>query len=146
MSNFRNPNIWGPNYWFFLHSIADCYPEYPTDIIKKKYYEFIQNLPIFIPNTHVSNDFCSFLDKYPVSPYLDNRESFKKWVFFIHNKMNSKLGKLTITYEDSNEILEKKYESKDIKSYKDTHICKTYIYIIFSLVLCICIILIKLYL
>ena len=41
--------IWGPHYWFFLHTIALSYPIRPNTPTKKKYYEFIQNIPLFIP-------------------------------------------------------------------------------------------------
>ena len=27
-----------------------------------------------------------YLDQYPVTPYLDSRESFIKWMYFIHNQ------------------------------------------------------------
>ena len=30
-----DPEIWGPHYWGFLHTIAFCYPNYPTTITKK---------------------------------------------------------------------------------------------------------------
>ena len=33
------------------------------------------------------------MDKYPVTPYLDNRDSFSRWTHFIHNKYNELLGK-----------------------------------------------------
>jgi hypothetical protein len=112
---YRDPKIWGPHYWFFLHSIADCYPDYPNDTIKKKYYEIIQNFPLLIPNTRISTEFSKMLDTFPIFSYLDNKISFKKWVFFIHNKMNTKLGKKTITYDSSNEYLEQHYESKQNK-------------------------------
>ena len=28
--------VWGPHYWFVLHTIALSYPIYPTNAIKKK--------------------------------------------------------------------------------------------------------------
>ena len=62
------PKIWGPHYWFFLHTIALSYPNYPNTITKKKYYEFIQNMPLFIPIESISNDFSKLLDNYPVTP------------------------------------------------------------------------------
>ena len=34
-----DPTIWGPHYWFFLHTIAMTYPIRPNDVTKKKYYE-----------------------------------------------------------------------------------------------------------
>ena len=44
-----DPNIWGPHYWFFLHTIAMSYPIHPNAVTKKKYYDFVQNIPLFIP-------------------------------------------------------------------------------------------------
>ena len=94
-----DPKIWGPHFWFFIHSIAMTYPKTPNDVTKKKYYEFIQNLHLFLPNEKISSDFKNLLSEYPITPYLDNRESFVRWVWFIHNKINQKLEKTEITLE-----------------------------------------------
>ena len=95
-----NPEIWGPPFWFFLHTISFHYPLHPNDVIKKKYYDFIMNLPNFIPVENISKDFIQLLDLYPVSCYLDNRNSFISWCHFIHNKINEKLEKPTMSLED----------------------------------------------
>lgn len=87
-----NPRVWGPHYWFTLHTITRSYPEYPNDVTRKKYYALIQNLPLFIPIPDIGNRFAELLDKYPVTPYLDSRESFMKWMHFIHNKVRSASG------------------------------------------------------
>ena len=86
-------SVWGPHYWFFLHTVAESYPLNPTPITKRKYYDLLQNFPLFIPEEEMGNTFSQLLDKYPVSPYLDSRESFVRWVHFMHNKMNHRLGK-----------------------------------------------------
>ena len=31
-----NPKVWGPHYWFVLHTIALTYPVNPNETIKKK--------------------------------------------------------------------------------------------------------------
>lgn len=90
---YLDPNVWGPHYWFFLHTISMTYPHHPNAVTKKKYYEFIQNLPLFIPIEAMSGEFSKLIDQYPITPYLDNRESFIRWVWFIHNKINQKLEK-----------------------------------------------------
>jgi hypothetical protein len=129
-----DPEIWGPHYWGFLHTIAFCYPNYPTTITKKKYYEFIHNLPLFIPTESISKQFSQLLDKYPVTPYLDNRTSFLKWTHFIHNKINKKLDKTTISFDKF--FSEYKFSSKknDKNNYKI--ILKSVFYvIIFSLLI-----------
>jgi hypothetical protein len=97
---YLDPKIWGPSYWFFLHTLAMTYPHYPNAVTKKKYYEFIQNLPLFIPVDEVSNEFSLLLDKYPITAYLDNRESFVRWLHFIHNKINQKLEKPQINLNE----------------------------------------------
>lgn len=83
-----NPTVWGPQYWFVLHTIARIYPEKPTTTMRKKYYQFIQNFPLFIPDPKMANKFIEILDAYPVSSYLDSRYSLMRWMNFIHNKVN----------------------------------------------------------
>lgn len=95
--NFE-PDVWGPHYWFFLHTIAHSYPETPNAVTKRKYYDLIQNMPLFIPVSDIGNKFSSLIDKYPVSPYLDSRESFIRWVHFIHNKVNDHSVKKKFLY------------------------------------------------
>jgi len=93
-------SIWGPHFWFFLHTISLKYPLFPNKITKKKYYDLIMNLPLFIPDEEIGNKFCKLLDEYPIIPYLDSRESFVKWVHFIHNIINKQLNKPILKYED----------------------------------------------
>ena len=115
------PEVWGPHYWFFLHTIAESYPLYPNETTKKKYYELINNFPLFIPVEEIGNKFSVVLDKYPVSPYLDNRDSFVKWVHFIHNKYNVMLGKPEISLPLALELYRANYEnhvSRKIKKWK----------------------------
>jgi hypothetical protein len=112
---YLDPKIWGPNYWFFLHTLAMTYPHHPNTITKKKYYEFIQNLPLFIPVQEISVEFSKLIDKYPVTPYLDNRGSFIRWMHFIHNKINEKLEKPQITLNDFFIQYYNKYKSPDEK-------------------------------
>jgi hypothetical protein len=90
-------SIWGPHYWFFLFTIALSYPMIPNSVTKRKYYDLITNFPLFIPDTSMGDKFSQLIDKYPVTPYLDNRDSFVRWVNFIHNKINVMIGKEEIT-------------------------------------------------
>jgi hypothetical protein len=93
-------NVWGPHMWFFLHTSSMIYPLHPNAVTKKKYYDFFQNLPLFIPIESMASDFSHLLNEYPITPYLDNRESLIRWVWFIHNKINQKLEKPTISLND----------------------------------------------
>ena len=110
-----NPIIWGPHYWFVLYTIALSYPLHINECTKKKYYDFITNLPLFLPVPDIGGVFSKFLDAYPVTPYLDSRESLSKWVHFIHNKINSYLGKPELTYYDALNKYYEHYKLKEIK-------------------------------
>ena len=110
-----DPTIWGPHYWFFLHTIAMTYPIRPNDVTKKKYYEFIQNLPLFIPAEAMSGEFSKLLEEYPVTPYLDSRDSFIRWMHFIHNKINEKLEKPKISINDFYVNYYEEYKPNNIK-------------------------------
>ena len=129
-----NSEVWGPHYWFFLHTIADSYPNVPNDVTKRKYYDFIQNIPMFIPNSDIANNFSQMLDKYPVTPYLDNKDSFKKWMHFIHNKINVLIGKDEISYLKAEELYEKSYAPKQILLSEKFHIQQHHFFLLFTLI------------
>jgi len=101
-----NHNVWLPKLKFTLQTIAITYPSKPNDVSKRKYYDLIQNLPVFFPLEPMGKNFLDLLDKYPVTPYLSSRMSFMKWVHFIHNKINIYLGKPEITYYESPVIVD----------------------------------------
>lgn len=85
-------SVWLPKYWFVMTTIATQYPLKPNEVTRKKYYELIQNLPLFMPKSEASDILLKHLDQYPVTPYLEDRDGFMKWVHFIQNKVNSSLG------------------------------------------------------
>ena len=102
-------------YWFVLHTIALTYPDHPNDVTKKKYYDFLQNVPLFLPIKEIGNGFSKMLDKYPVTPYLDSHESFIKWVHFIHNKINIALEKPEMTMDEAMIKYYELYKPKAVK-------------------------------
>jgi hypothetical protein len=127
MTNLE-PKVWGPHYWFFLHTIAISYPNYPNAVTKKKYYDFIQNIPLFIPIDKIASDFSKLLDQYPVQPYLDNRESLVRWLWFIHNKINKKLEKPQISLNDFYVKYYEEYKNTNEKMYEYYKIREKLIY------------------
>jgi len=116
MTVYLDPKVWGPHYWFFIHTVAMTYPHHPNTVTKKKYYEFIQNLPLFLPIQEISSEFSRLIDKYPITPYLDNRDSFIRWTHFIHNKINQKLEKPQISLNEFYVKYYEEYKSDNVKS------------------------------
>ena len=134
-----DPNVWGPFYWFVLHTIAYTYPLHPNIVTKKKYYDLIQNLPLFLPVSDIGNTFSKFLNQYPVTPYLDSREAITKWMHFIHNKINVYLGLPEKTmadamieyyeyYKPKHVVLKEKFQKRE----KIVYICV----ILLTIILC----------
>ena len=108
-----NAEVWGPHYWFFLHTISLNYPHNPNASTKRVYYDLIQNMKLFIPVESIAKDFETLMGLYPVSPYLDSRESFVRWMHFIHNKINEKLEKPKISAHDFYEQYYAHYKPKE---------------------------------
>ncbi len=134
-----DPNVWGPHYWFFLHTVAESYPLHPNDVTKKKYYDLINNLPLFIPNDEIGNFFSKLLDKYPVSPYLANRDSFVKWMHFIHNKINVRIGKPEISLPKALELYRDEYKPKPVYLAEKLNIKRHYAIFVLIMLLLVCI-------
>jgi hypothetical protein len=109
-----NPEVWLPHLEFMLQTISILYPQYPNDVTKKKYYDTIQNLPVFFPQFPIGKEFAKMLDKFPVTPYLSSRESFMKWVHFIMNKIKNKMEWEEEDFFDSLEKYYDQYKPKDI--------------------------------
>lgn len=130
-----NPKIWFTYLKFTLITISLYYPKYPNDVTKKKYYDLIQNLPIFIPVDEIGNIFSSFLDKYPVTPYLTNRDSFVKWMHFIHNKVNVYLGKPEISLPVALELYRNRYKPKSVYLAEKINNRRHYLFVLLIIIL-----------
>ena len=127
-------DIWGPHFWFVLHTLAYCYPDFPTDHTRRKYYDLVTNLPLFIPVPKMGDEFAVMLDDFPVSPYLANRESFLRWMNFVHNKYNERTGKPAVPLHLALQQYLAQYTKNAIHSY---HHDKRYVVRVLYLVSCI---------
>jgi len=113
-----DPSVCGPSYLFFLHNVAFNYPKHPNTIQKKIHYRLVHNFHEFLPNKSMGTIFIKLLEKYPITPYLDSREDFIKWMHFIHNKINIRLDKPTITLQEHYDQFNEAYEPKQSKLHR----------------------------
>ena len=131
--------VWITHLQFVLQTISIMYPLHPNDVTKKKYYDTVHNLPLFLPHDPIGDNFSKLLDEFPMSPYLGSRESFMKWVHFIINKINLKLGWEQHNFYDSLENYYNKYKPKELLNKELYKKRKQYIMIgavIFLVLLC----------
>ena len=126
--------VWLPQLKFILQTIALYYPKNPNEITIRKYYNLVQNLPVFFPEEPIGNNMRKILDDLPVQPYLNSKASFMKWIHFVFNKINKKLGLNTESFYESLEGYYKNYKPKEIINKEHIKQKKKYMYI-FSVVL-----------
>ena len=129
-----NHNVWLPKLEFILQTISVTYPKKPNTVTKKKYYEFIQNLPIFIPVYPFGKNFIKLLDQYPVTPYLDSREAFMRWIHYIFNKIDKQLKKPEKTFYESLEKYYEEYKPIELRKQEQIKLREKYYYFVISLI------------
>lgn len=120
-------DVWFTHFWFFMYSVAHCYPDFPNDIIKRKYYDFILNIPMLIPNSKIQKLFTRMLDGFPVTPYLGNRDSFTYWLHFIQNKIDHELKNEQKSYHQHLDSYYNEYKATPIILSEKLGIKKKYI-------------------
>ena len=106
--------IWLPHLKFTLQTMSLNYPLNPNEVTIRKYYNFIQNLPVFFPDEPMGKFLEKTLNDFPVTPYLNSRTSFMKWIHFLFNKINKKLNLKTISFYESLEEYYQHYKPKEL--------------------------------
>ena len=100
--------IWGPIAWTFLHTISFNYPVNPTDEDKKNYMNYVLNLQHVLPCKYCRINLTNNLKKKPLLMcYMENRETFSRYIYDLHETVNKMLHKKSnLTYCDVRERYE----------------------------------------
>lgn len=94
------PKIWGPPFWFIIHTIAFYYPEKPSFNEKRHMFEFFQNLQYIIPCQVCRQHYTKHFQEFPVTPFLDNKANLVSWTVQLHNRVNESTGKPVKSVEE----------------------------------------------
>lgn len=103
--------IWGPPTWVSLHCITFGYPVEPTEEQKKNYKDYFIGVGNVLPCKYCRESYKEFIKEEGSildDNALKNRNTFTKWFYNLHNKVNNKLG---IDYDVNYKCICKKYES-----------------------------------
>ncbi len=96
------PDLWGPPGWKFIHYVTMGYPNYPSDEVKKKYYNYFHALKYVIPCSICANHFAQNLEKLPLTDeVLSSRDNLMKWGIDMHNFVNKITNKKEYSYEEA---------------------------------------------
>ena len=121
--------VWGPSMWHFLHTMSFNYPVNPSADDKKHYREFMISMQYILPCKYCRQNLTKNYKVFPLrSSDLENRESFSRYVYKLHEMVNKMLKKKSgLTYCDVRERYEhfrsrctdEKPKLFDIKAYKN---------------------------
>lgn len=92
---FSSPEIWGPHYWFFLHTASVHYSMNPTPAMQDAFRNFIIVIPLLLPcmecrkhSTMFLQENLNVIERHAI---LNRRNAFKFLVDF-HNHVNETKG------------------------------------------------------
>ena len=99
--------VWGPPLWHFLHLMSFNYPVKPTKKQKSDYKRFICDLRNVLPCKTCRDNFVKHLEKNPIDDAMKNRNTFSRYIYCMHEKINKYLGKESgLTYK----VVKERYE------------------------------------
>lgn len=97
---FRNPTVWGPPTWFFLHSMTLALPlEVPPEK-QAQIKTLMETLPDLIPCPSCGVHLKQHMKELPIEPNLGSRDKMVNWMLGIHNKVNKLLGRRAWTEQE----------------------------------------------
>ena len=97
-------SVWGPYFWYVIHTVAFNYPDNPTDFNKMSYKNFFESFSNVLPCKKCREHYQTHLSRYPISPFLDSNMLLNKWVIDLHNIVNKSLNKPQFTYQQVYQI------------------------------------------
>jgi hypothetical protein len=94
------PEIWGPIFWSTIHIVSLAYPDEPSYAEKRAAKEFFSALQHLLPCPKCRAHFREIIQGLPVDTWLDNRKALVEWTWMVHNQVNTRLEKPSITLEE----------------------------------------------
>lgn len=101
-NNTRNPKVWGPSLWLFLHISSVNYIPDSTEKIEMCV-EFVKSLPYMLPCENCSSHAKKYVNdnKEGLMKICSSREGLFKFYVDMHNYVNVRHGKRVFTYEEA---------------------------------------------
>lgn len=109
-----NPDIWGPMFWFSLHSITFDYPFHPNDEDKARIRNFFNSLEYILPCSICRVHYSKHIRDSPIELHLGSRIELVRWLIDVHNKVNEQNGKVLMSYDSVIKMYEGIYGKKII--------------------------------
>ena len=96
-NNGFSGEIWGSALWFIMHIISFNYPIKPTNSNIMHYYSFFKNIQNILPCSVCRKHLKETYKKHPLTAKVfKNRKSLTKYIYNLHNIINTQLNKKNI--------------------------------------------------
>lgn len=93
---------WGPHAWKFLHHVTFNYPENPTPQEQQDAENLFLSLKSLLPCEDCKVNFTNELNSFPID--TRSKYSLSNWLVNVHNAVNQRLNKKTITYAEASKM------------------------------------------
>jgi hypothetical protein len=109
-----DPSVWGPPFWFSIHSVTFTYPLNPDIEDKLRVKSFFNALEFVLPCKICRVHFGEQTRTHPIDNFIHSRLDLVRWAIDLHNTVNVSLGKRIWSYEEVINHFEKYYGRKII--------------------------------
>ena len=97
-----DPKIWGPHFWYTLHTSAAFYPVEASPIVQERMKQRILAIPYEIPCEKCRTHALAFVEgRKDLDHAVSGKESLSKFYVDFHNLVNQRYGKPVWTYEQA---------------------------------------------
>jgi hypothetical protein len=101
--------FWGPSAWRLLHLITFAYePDHQKGAMR----DLFTALPYVLPCKYCRQHLAGHMEKHPLEPALESRATLSRWLWTVHNEVNS------ARRDEGQEV---KYENPSFEAVKRTY-------------------------
>lgn len=112
------PTVWGPLFWTTMHIVTLGYSPTPTNEEKEAVIKFFRSLEFVIPCPICRAHYSKFIKDDPVENHVGSRDALIKWLFDVHNNVNTQLNKPVLTWEQYIEQVKKLHNMSALTFYE----------------------------
>jgi hypothetical protein len=87
-----NSKIWGPSFWFIIHSVAINFPDNPSEDEKRKHEIFFTSLQYVLPCEKCREHYKKNLRQHDLRKALESKKGIFDWSVRMHNEVNVSNG------------------------------------------------------
>lgn len=96
---------WARPLWIFIYTLLATYPDNPSIETQQYAYNFMIALQAVMPCPTCAEHFLAHISSPGFKEALKTKLGFAKWIFHVHNDINLRTNKPTLSYEQSIDVV-----------------------------------------